>query len=462
MRKYKQIVPVLLLTGLIFSACSKEKSFSEPGTLPPDDSIPSGSVTDAVKDTTIAYAHDIYLWYNQIPASFNPRQYADPNAIMEAIRQYSQEPGFSQPVDRWSFAVKQSVWDDVSSGIMEDFGIDVFFLQQGDLRVRAVEKKSPAGLAGVRRGWRITGINGNTNITTGNANFIVDNIYFKPSTVVSFQKPDGTTVDITLNASSYNSDPVFLDSVYTAGNKKVGYLVFNSFLGDTNQIFDSFSRIFNNFSQEGVNEVIVDLRYNGGGYVHVQDKLANYLVNSGGNGNIMMNQEFNDKYSQLNESTRFQKIGNLELSRIFFIVSGSTASASELLINNLSTFLDVKIVGPEPSYGKPVGYFPIPVGDWYIFPVAFRSTNSAGDGNYFDGFSPDKQTADGIDKDWGDISESSLASIMTYIGTGNFGFMPEIPGVRAGANTRDNQVRESNRKLEAHEFKGMIDVRRRF
>ena len=111
------------------------------------------------------------------------------------------------------------------------------------------------------------------------------------------------------------------------------------------------------------------LRYNGGGYVSVQQKLANYLVSIAANGNVMMNQEYNDKYTQYNETTEFGKIGSLNLSRIFFIVSDNTASASELLINNMKPWMDVKFVGPEASYGKPVGYFPIPVGDWYIFPV---------------------------------------------------------------------------------------------
>ena len=192
-----------------------------------------------------------------------------------------------------------------------------------------------------------------------------------------------------------------------------------------------FNRIFNRFQTAGVNEVVVDLRYNGGGYVSVQQKLANYLTNVAANGNVMMNQEYNDKYTQYNETTEFSKIGSLNLTRIFFIVSDNTASASELLINNLKPWMDVKIVGPENSYGKPVGYFPIAVGDWYIFPVSFRSTNKNGEGGYFNGLTPDKLVADGLDKDWGDQNESCLASVLKYIGTGSFSFV-EVPGMAAG------------------------------
>jgi hypothetical protein len=123
--------------------------------------------------------------------------------------------------------------------------------------------------------------------------------------------------------------------------------------------------------------------------------------------------------------------------------------------------MDVKIVGPEASYGKPVGYFPIPVGDWYIFPVSFRSTNKNGEGKYFNGLAPDKLVADGLDKDWGDQNEACLSSVMKYIGTGSFA-MGEIPGTAAGrAGTSNVEVMRTNSKFTKKDFKGMVDLRRR-
>src|SRR3954453_16935490 len=71
---------------------------------------------DALKDTALLYTKDIYLWYNQIPASFNAHSYSDYDALMTGIRQYSTETGFSTPVDRWSFAMEKSEWDNLSSG----------------------------------------------------------------------------------------------------------------------------------------------------------------------------------------------------------------------------------------------------------------------------------------------------------------------------------------------------------
>jgi carboxyl-terminal processing protease len=431
---------------LIFVSCKKE--INEVTT------EPAATTTDAIKDTALSYSRDIYLWYNQVPGSFNARSYADPDKMMTALRQYSLEPGFTGPADRWSFAMKQKEWDDVSSGIAGDFGLGVFFRNTSDLRVKLVEATSPAGLAGVRRGWRITKINGNSDMTTANSDFVVRQVFNSNKATFTFEKPDGTAADVTLNTARYQENPIVLDSVYKVGSKNIGYLAFNSFLGDTTQIYNAFSRIFSRFVAQQVNDVIVDLRYNGGGYVSVQEKLANYLAPLTANGNLMMTQQFNDKNTQYNTTHYFKKQGTFVPSRLFFIVSKSTASASELLINNLKPWVNVQLVGPGKTYGKPVGFFPVPVADWYIFPVSFRTTNINGEGAYFDGLALNKQVADGLDKDWGDVRESCLASILNFIETGGFLGQPGPSGY-----TQKADVVRGNDVLSKPGFKGMIDVR---
>jgi len=446
MKQMKTIGGILLAGGLLFFTSCRKNDNSGSGT----------STADKIKDTTISYTRDIYLWYSQIPSNFNARSYADPNAIMEAIRAYSQEPGFTNAVDRWSFAIKQAEWDNVSGGIAQDFGLNVFFRAEGDLRVRIVEPASPAGQAGIRRGWRITKINGSTNIATSNANAIVDAIYYSSSVALTFLKPDGNSVDISLNAGTYQEKIVMLDSVYTVGAGKAGYMVYNSFLGDSSQTVNEFARVMNRFISQGVNDVVVDLRYNGGGYVTYQNELANYLVPTAGNGQLMMRQQYNDKYTQFNTSTNYNKKGTLNLPRVFFIVSSNTASASELLINNLKPYAQVVLVGPSRTYGKPVGYFNIPVGDWYIFPVSSRTTNKNQEGNYFDGFALNNTVADGLDKDWGDITETCLASVIKYIGTGAFRMaLPEEP-----AYVESPAVTTANKRISAQAFKGMVVARK--
>ena len=449
--------PVLFLFAvIIFTACKKEKEVQAPPTPPPPVST-TPTLADLQKDSALLYAREIYLWYNQIPQTFNARSFADLDKVMNGIRQYSIEPGFTQPVDRWSFGVDRSTWDNVSSGISGDFGISVFFMNNTDLRVKFVEKASPAGQAGIRRGWKITKINGSTNISTSNAETIVNAVWYSNSTSFTFEKPDKSTVDLTLTAKQYQEDPIFLDTVYQRGTSRIGYLVFNSFLGDTAAIFNDFQRVFSKFSQAGVTEVAVDLRYNGGGYVNLQEKLSNYLVNSSANGNVMAKREYNNKYSSWNSTTNFQKLGNLNLSRVFFIVSSSTASASESLINSLKPYMNVVLVGPSKTYGKPVGYFAIPVGNWYIFPVSSRSVNKNGEGSFFNGFSLNHTSADGLDKDWGDENEASLASILNYISTGAFRL--QAAGTQSQPFVENPEVRAGNKKLDATEFKGMIEKR---
>ena len=454
----------VLLCALLFTACKKGSEISATTTTNPTPTPVVTSDPAKVKDSALLYSRDAYLWYNQIPSTFDAQSYADPAAIMTAIRQYSIEPGFTSAVDRWSFAMKKTEWDALSGGLGStfsatsatdgDFGFGVFFLAEGDLRVKFVEKASPAAAAGIRRGWRIMKLNGNTNITTSNASTIITAVYESTQTSFTFLKPDGSTVDITLNAGHYQEHPVYLDTVYTVNAKKVGYFVFNSFLGDTTEINSEFARVFNKFAAQNVTELIIDLRYNGGGYVSVQQRLANYLAPSSSTGSLMMKEQYNDKHAAYNLTTYFRKNGSLNLSRVFFIVTGSTASASELLINNLKPYMDVKLVGPTNTHGKPVGFYPIPVGEWYVFPVSFRTTNRNGEGNYFSGFAVDSKVGDGLSKDWGDLSESCLASALKYINSGAFrtsaeAIYQELPQVRAG-----------NTQLDLPSFKGIIESRR--
>jgi carboxyl-terminal processing protease len=439
------------LAGLTLLQACKKNDLSNNLTPTPTPTTGSTSAS-ALKDTAIADARDIYLWYSQIPSTFNAQTYSDPNTIMEAVRQYSNEPGFSAPVDKWSFGMKQTDWDNLSNGVSGDFGMSVFFFKEGDLRVKSVERSSPAGLAGIRRGWRITKINGSTNIATSNADFISNAVWSSQTGTFTFTKPDGSSVDLNLAAASYKEHPVYLDSIYNVGSKKVGYFSFNSFLGDTTELYNEFSRVFSKFAAANINDLVVDLRYNGGGYVTVQQKLADWLVPASGNGQLMMKEQFNDKYTQYNSTDYFQKLGSLNLSRIYFIVSHNTASASELLINNLKPFVDVQLVGPSKTYGKPVGFFPIPVGDWYIFPVSFRSTNKNGQGNYFNGMDLNSTVSDGLDKDWGDVTETCLQSALSNISTGAY---------RVQSTGETIQMKSVNDVLSAPEFKGAVDVRKR-
>lgn len=451
-----RLITFIFFIVLIYS-CKKTKN-TTPVTPPTD----STTLAAKAKDSALIDSRDFYLWYNNIPSTFNAQSYNDPSDVMIAIRAYSNEPGYTSPVDKWSFGVLKTDWNQLSGGIGSanaistngDFGMSVFFKVDGDLRVKLVERLSPAGIGGVQRGWRVTKINGSTTITIANADFIVNSVFYSPTSTFTFLKPDGTSVDITLNATTYPQQTVYLDSVYNIGAKTIGYMVMNSFLGDTAKINSDLQRVMSNFATKNVSDIVIDLRYNGGGYVSLQQKLADYLAPSSTNRKLMMKETFNDKHQDYNTTLNFSKTGSLNPDHVFFIVSQSTASASELLINNLKPYMTVKLIGPTNTDGKPVGFFPLSAGNWYVFPVSFRSTNASNYGGYFDGFTPDAIVADGLDKDWGDTSESCLAKTIKYITTGSF--IAQSPETYKA----DPTVTSANKTLDKTSFKGMIDTRR--
>lgn len=425
-----QLLGIIFLSFFLFSCKKdiKQEITSNISPTPPPNPLPVGT-SSQVNDVAFQKTQDYYLWNTQLPAMLNTSSYTDPIGVMTAIRQYSIEPGFATPVDKWSFAMKKTEWNQYSGGMSSvssstsaagDFGITVFFRAEGDLRVRLTEPNSPGGILGIKRGWRITKINGSTNITTSNSQYIIDNIYKAVSADVTFTKPDGTSVDLNLQAAHYADKPVYLDTVYNSANGNIGYLVYNSFLGNIDQTAAEYARVFNKFASAGITNLIVDLRYNGGGYVNLQEQLANYLITSQAQGSIMMKQIYNNTHSNENSTVLFNKSGSLQLTKIYFIVSRGTASASELLINNLKPYMDVRLIGNSNTHGKPVGFFPIEDGEWYVFPVSFKTVNKNGEGNYYAGFTPNAIVADGLDKDWGDINENSLASALRNISSGSF------------------------------------------
>jgi hypothetical protein len=117
--------------------------------------------------------------------------------------------------------------------------------------------------------------------------------------------------------------------------------------------------------------------------------------------------------------------------------------------------MTVILVGPQPTNGKPVVFFTFSIGDWYIFPVSFKTTNKNGEGSYYDGLPLNSKAADGLDKDWGDITESSLANALQYLTTGSFGAQGDLQPRPA----EQAQLLESNTILNKHSFQGTVDDR---
>ncbi|MFT4032674.1 MAG: S41 family peptidase [Siphonobacter sp.] len=433
---FARVFAFLIILGGGIMACKK------------NDETASKDIRDSVYYKTQQY----YLWTDNLPSasSFNPTSYDSPEAVMEKVRTYSPVGSSGSNVDRWSFAISKETWDAYSSGTGSDFGIGFAWAATNDLRIAYAYKNSDAGTNGVARGWQVVSIN---SVAATNDNVDALNTALDGNSVVMvFTKPDGTQQTLTLTKTSYQTNPVLHKSIITKGSTKIGYIVLNSFLGDTAE--DELNEAFSYFKSNGVTELVFDERYNGGGYVDLAEKVANLIAPTSAAGKVMYQDTHNSYLSSWNETISFDASlpsNNLNLSQVIFITTGSTASASELLINILKPYVTVKIVG-ETTYGKPVGYYAVSVMDYYTFPVAVKQVNAEGTGDYYDGFTADRTETDDVTVDWGDTSEDCLSDALTYITTGAF---PASTGGRLATN-----LKVSNQKLQnKNHFVGAIFAR---
>jgi len=115
--------------------------------------------------------------------------------------------------------------------------------------------------------------------------------------------------------------------------------------------------------------------------------------------------------------------------------------------------MDVKLIG-DTTYGKPVGFFPIPIFNYDIYPISFKTVNSAGNADYYTGFPPDNLASDGVNKNRGDVNEPSLAADLRYISTGRFGRFAEL---RNNLQKRAmNETKAFNKAVNENKFSGMF------
>jgi C-terminal processing protease CtpA/Prc len=479
----KLITAIFLLTAAcIVNSCKKNVS-DQPST----PTGPTASVSDLLKDSVYLYSKEVYLWHEVIPAYdiFNPRQYTgstDLQAaqnVMAAIRNL-------QPQDKrhsYSFVTTKESSDGLQTGNDIDFGLPVkpFYTDKAapydSVRwfIEYVYDASPAGVAGVQRGWYIDKING-TPIAYDQASIdILNQVFYGTTNSASFDfvKPDGTTASLNLTKSSYNANSVVYHDVLNDGAKKVGYVVFTQFFGQPSRT--ALGNVISEFAAAGISDLVVDLRYNHGGSTQTQDTLANLIAPASSGNKVMYQYIFNDSlqagkfplltrqgfsgsaiFKPENNTVKYQKAGSLNLPRVFFIVSRQTASASELLINNLRPYIDVKLVG-DTTYGKPVGFFPIDIYNYAIYPISFKTVNSVGAAEYYDGFAPDKLTPDGITHAWGDVTEPSLASVLNYISTGFFRRKTVVNDeLNRKALSVQSQLKPGFEKVNANSFTGMF------
>jgi C-terminal peptidase prc len=353
---------------------------------------------------------DLYFWYQQVP-DIDPARFSSPEEYLEAVRYKPLDSHFSYITDR---AASEALF---SSSQYAGFGFASLGTVDGRLRITQVFPGSPAADAGLLRGDSILAINGRT-IAAWVQSGQFDTAYGPPQAGVT-----GTLVvrrgdverTVTLVKRDVIIPTVSATRVVEVGGRRVGYIFFRNFVEPS---YAALADAFATLAAARVNDVVLDLRYNGGGLVEVAQYLASLIGGRRTEGQLFARFQHNDRNAALNEDLRFEaQAGALMLDRLVVITTGASASASELVINGLRPFIPVMIVGDR-TYGKPVGQYANPFCDKVLAAVAFKLTNANGQGDYFDGLPADCPAPDDLDAELGDPLEGSLKEALTLVATG--------------------------------------------
>jgi hypothetical protein len=352
---------------------------------------------------------DVYLWADDV-VPVDPASVASPQEMLDALR---------VPQDRFSF-LQTIAADDAffGQGQFVGLGFRSIITAPDELRIEDVYEGSVAENGGLARGDSILEVNGRPiEEILANEGFSASLGPREPGVVVElkWQTPGATPVTGEFIKDVVTIPPVARTTVFQSQSGPIGYLLFRNFVDTAVQ---DLINAFAFFESEGVNQVVMDLRYNGGGLLSVAEVLANLMGGETAAGQIFYTLEFNEANSFRNVSTQFRKLDQSQfLDRMVFITTGSSASASEMVINGLEPFFDVVLVG-DTTFGKPVGQVAADFCGLRLRPVSFRSVNADGESDFFNGFPVDCAAADDIDFDLGDPAEASLAEALYYAENG--------------------------------------------
>jgi C-terminal processing protease CtpA/Prc len=395
------IIPLIIFT--LFTSCRK------------DEVTPPVEVTDAMaRDSLWQLMNDWYLWYKVMP-SVNKDDYSDPYKLMNALRY--------KELDRWSFVADYKEFNDEMNGIFVGHGFRIGLDDAGKARIVMIYSGSQLYKSGVRRGWIVRKIN-DTNVApllaSSDPKGYTDLI--GPATPgktnkFEFEKPNGETFMTTDAKTSFSINSVLYADTLHLSSGITGHLVLESFINPTAQELNS---AFAFFKSAGVKDLILDLRYNSGGFLYIAQTLASYIGGENLTGSTFAKLKYNDRHSAEDGFYKFQSTNfPLNLTRLAVITTRSTASASEALMNGLRSAIQVVSIG-DTTDGKPTGMNGWNVAEkYYFWPVTFIMVNSKDEGNYFEGFAPDKIVPDDITHDFGDRKELCLKEAIHYLETGS-------------------------------------------
>ena len=398
-----------------------------------------------------SWMNETYLFFDQV-TDRNPNDFTDVDA-------YFDELVVSPPTDRFSFLQTTEDFETRSSGAPTfGYGAQFAVLNNAlprDWRVSFTQAGSPAETGGLTRGARILSIDG-VDFINGNSQADVDTIVaglfpesIGESHVFELRYPDGSEREITISSTSLAIEPVNVVDVIPQGNRNVGYLHFNSFGPRTGEA--QLIEAFETFENAQIDDLVLDLRYNGGGLLFLSAQLGYMIAGSQSSNRVFYEQEFNNRDPGRNpisgervspilfqdETIGFtddvepgRDLPTVSLNRVFVLTTDRSCSASEAVMNGLIGIgVDAIQIGTR-TCGKATGQFPTDNCGTTFVPLHFRGVNAVGFGDYDGGFAPGEMTGsagpiingcpvnDDLSNPLGDPNEAQFAAALNFAETG--------------------------------------------
>jgi len=408
---------VLLIFLLAFSlqSCEDEDDVAAPADLQVNDFVWRG-------------LNQVYLWQADVPNLADDR-FANKDAFNSFLAGYSKpeelfEDLLNKPVskypinaiDRFSWIVDDyTVLEQELNGISKNNGVDFRLTRvsegSNDLvgYVRYIIANSDASTKDVKRGYFFTAVNG-TKLTASNYEALLLN---SDSYTLNFADYNGSAFvlngkSVSLTKTTLEENPILINKVINSNEHKIGYLMYNGFYAD----YDArLNEAFGELKAQGVTDLVLDLRYNGGGSVRTATRLAS-LITGQFDGKIFSKRQYNIKLMASMSTAELETLNDrfvnnidgtalnsLNLSKVYILTTDNTASASELVINGLKPYINVVQIG-ETTIGKNVGSFTVydsetltktkvnPNHKYAMQPLVLKIANSEDFGDYTSGLTP--------------------------------------------------------------------------
>jgi len=392
------------------------------------------------------WTDELYLWYSEVPGN-DPSAFATPQDYFEVLKTFQLSPS-GNAKDRFHFIIPTAQWIQLSqSGVSAGYGVEWDVIAPRPPRsVRAAftEPGSPGAAKNILRGATVIAVD-TANVVDGDPNVLNAGLFpanANETHSFTIQDPGGGTRTISMVSANVQSTPV--QNVKTIGT--VGYLQFNDHIATAES---QLVAAVNQLKASNVTDLVLDIRYNGGGFLDIASELAFMIAGpTRTSGKTFEKLSFNDKYPTFDPVTgqpilpdpflgtgqgftappsqpvRGQSLPFFtNLTRVFVLTGSGTCSASESIINSLRGIdLDVIQIGST-TCGKPYGFYPADNCGTTYFSIQFKGVNAKGFGDYSDGFVPGGtsaaslpgcQVADDLDHQLGDPAEARLAAALGY------------------------------------------------